>query len=125
MGIVNLTPHAIAVRSLQGNVKTFPASGIVARVSASYEEADVIHPPAEPAGDGGFNLESLAVFRQQFGQVENLPAPAAGTVYIVSALVLAALAGSRSDVLAPASGHPGVVRDAKGQIASVPGFVRG
>jgi hypothetical protein len=54
-----------------------------------------------------------------------LPEPADNTLYIVSALVLtAAKAQGRTDVVAPATGHPECVRDEKGFIKSVPGFVR-
>ena len=55
-------------------------------------------------------------------EVQGLPAPEEGVYLIVSALV--AQAAKRADVVSPATGHPDVVRDQKGQIASVPGFVR-
>jgi hypothetical protein len=46
-------------------------------------------------------------------------------LYIVSALVLtAAKAAVRTDCVAPATGHPDCVRNDKGFIVSVPGFVR-
>ena len=54
----------------------------------------------------------------------NLPEPEEGTIYIVSALVLAAAKNKgRTDVVAPATGHPDCVRE-NGFIVSVPGFVR-
>ena len=99
---VNLTPHALALNS--GEV--IPASGQVARVKASFSEFDA---------DG--------ICRQVFGDVEGLPAAKEGTILIVSALVLAALKGSRADVVAPATGHPECVRE-NGMIKSVPGFVQ-
>lgn len=50
--------------------------------------------------------------------------PEEGTIYIVSALVLAAAKEKgRTDVVAPATGHPDCVRE-NGFIVSVPGFVR-
>ena len=55
-------------------------------------------------------------------EVQNLPEPAENILYIVSALVLAA--SKRADLVAPATGHPEAVRNEKGQIVSVPGFVR-
>lgn len=98
---VNCTPHAIALND--GTV--FPTSGTIARVSAKYTEFD-----------------ENGVCKQVFGDVENVPAPKAGTIYIVSALVLAA--SDRTDLVAPATGHPDCKRNDKGLIDSVPGFVR-
>lgn len=59
-----------------------------------------------------------------YGEIENLPEPEEGTIYIVSAMVLAAAKEKgRTDVVAPATGHPDCVRE-NGFIVSVPGFVR-
>jgi len=102
--IKNLTPHPITV----GEVTIAPA-GTVARVSASFVECGAI--------------EGHPVFKQEFGPVVDLPDPESGVVLVVSAIVAAALKGSRPDVVALATGHPAVVRDEQGRIASVPGFV--
>lgn len=98
---VNCTPHDIKLND--GTI--FTASGVVARVSASYTEFD-----------------ENGICQQVFGDVTDLPESKENTVYIVSALVLAAT--DRQDVVAPATGHPGCVRNEKGLIESVPGFVR-
>jgi len=98
---VNLTPHAIVLN----DGRVFPPSGQVARVSSTHTPFD---------GDGVASLT--------FGEVQGLPAPQEGVFLIVSALV--AGAAKRADVVSPASGHPDVVRNEKGQIQSVPGFVR-
>lgn len=100
---INLTPHTINLN----NGESLPASGTVARVSAGFSEFD-----------------ENGVCVQTFGEVEGLPPQREGVFLVVSALVLAALKGSRSDVVAPATGHPACVRNDKGQVASVPGFVR-
>jgi hypothetical protein len=98
---INFTPHAIKLND--GTV--YPSQG-VARVSASFTEFV----------DG--------ICHQQFGDVVGLPEPKEGVCYIVSAIVLAAAkAAGRSDIVAPATGHPAVVRNEAGQIDSVPGFV--
>jgi hypothetical protein len=102
MNAINCTPHAIAMN----DGKIFPPSGTVARVASSYSEFV----------DG--------ICRQQFGEVTGLPEAKAGTIVIVSAMVLSALAGSRQDVVAPATGHPDCIRNDKGHIVSVPGFVQ-
>ena len=99
----NFTPHAITLN----DGRTFASEGL-ARVSATFSAFDA---------DG--------VCEQQFGDVTGLPAPAAGVLYIVSALVLtAAKAAGRTDCVAPATGHPDCVRNDKGFIVSVPGFVK-
>jgi hypothetical protein len=104
MEFVNLTPHAIVLN----DGTRFEPSGTIARVNASFSE---------------FNSDGIC--EQVFGDVQDLPQSQEDTVFIVSGLVLSALKGTRNDVVAPATGHPLVVRNDKGQIASVPGFVRG
>ena len=99
----NYTPHPIALN----DGREFASEGL-ARVSATFTSFD-----------------ENGVCEQQFGDVTGLPAPAADTLYIVSALVLtAAKQAGRTDCVAPATGHPDCVRDEKGFIKSVPGFVR-
>lgn len=106
MNFVNLTPHAICLNDGQ----IFPPSGTVARVSADISDKGII-------GD-------IPLYSQGFGDVQNLPDAYPGVVFIVSAMVLSALNGSRFDVVAPATSHPDVVRNDKGHIVSVPGFVQ-
>jgi hypothetical protein len=84
----------------------FPPSGIVPRVSAGFSEFD-----------------TNGVCSQTFGSPEGLPEPVEGTIFIVSGMLLAACP-ERKDLVAPATGHPGAVRNEKGHIVSVPGFVR-
>ena len=101
---VNCTPHAINLN----DGRRFEPSGIIARVSQSISE---------------FDKDGIAT--QVFGDVTGLPAPAADTVYIVSAMVLGrAQAEGRTDIVAPATGHKDCVRDESGRIQSVPGFLR-
>jgi len=101
MQFINLTSHDVVLNS----GVTIPASGTVARVAANY---------------GDFDADGIAV--QSFGQVQDLPDPAPGVTYVVSALVLSA--SDRTDLVAPATGHPDCVRDDSGRISSVPGFVQ-
>lgn len=102
MKFINLTPHAI---KLNDGTEIAP-SGTIARVNSEYTEFN---------GNG--------VCQVVFGDVQNLPAPQEGVLYIVSGMVAAA-AKDRSDLVAPATGHPKCVRNEKGQIVSVPGFVK-
>lgn len=99
MEFINLTPHAIKLN----NGTIFEPAGKIARVSSHYT----------PFDENGIS-------RVEFGQVENLPEPQEGVIYIVSGMVAAA--AKRPDVVSPATGHPEAVRE-NGQIVSVPGFV--
>jgi hypothetical protein len=91
--IKNLTPHAIVI--VGG--PTFVPCGIVARCAQI----------SAPAGEfDGVPLTSVA-----FGDVENLPAPEAGVLLIVSALVRTAFP-NRTDLVSPGD----LVRDAKGVV---------
>lgn len=111
MDYINLTPHSITLRSAQGD-HVIPPSGRVARV-ATHEV------PADPLPAPGQGAVSIPVVTRTFGQVQDLPPPAPNTVYLVSSLVLSALAGSgRTDVLAPDTG-PTAVRDDQGRIIAV------
>lgn len=101
---INLTPHAIKVEGI-GEI---PASVQVARVDTRR---------CYVGGVNGVRLVS-----QTFGEVQGIPEPREGVVYIVSALVLSALAGKRRDVVAPDTGAD-AVRDPQGRILAVRGFV--
>ncbi len=107
MNFVNLTPHAIVLN----DGTSFPPSGTVARVGEDYV-------PAEAAG-------TVPCWTAVPTAVQNLPAPQPETIYIVSGMVLSAVRPSgRTDVVAPATGHPAVCRNEKGHIVAVSGFVR-
>ena len=96
----NFTPHSISL-----NDGTVFASEGLARVSATFTEFD-----------------ENGICSQVFGEVTGLPAQEDGVMLIVSAMVLSA--SDRADLVAPATGHPLCVRNDKGQIVSVPGFVK-
>lgn len=111
MNLINLTPHPVVLR--RGDTDTtVPPSGIVARVAsvpgALMDDAGPVPVYSAPA----------------WGAVEGVPAPEAGTLYIVSALVAARCAG-RSDVVSPGTGPAdGAVRDDQGRIVAVTRLVR-
>ena len=100
---VNLTPHTINV---VGDVDAAIApSGNLARCKEV----------STPVG----NIDGIPLVSKTFGTVEGLPEAQDGTIYIVSALVLAALKGSgRTDVVCP--GDP--VRNDAGQIIGCRSF---
>ena len=98
MKYLNYTPHRICLN----DGRSFEPAGL-ARVSSSFSEI---------TGDE---------CQQIFGEVEGLPAPKTGVKIIVSAMVLAA--SNRSDLVAPATGHPLTKRNDKVHIISVPCFI--
>ena len=106
---VNLTPHDLHLHLANHHVLTIPHDGTIARVTA-----DRVHVA---------DINGFPVFKQTFGDVQGLPAPAPGVTWIVSGMVLSALNGTRDDVVAPDSGA-GAVRDADGKVIGTTGFVR-
>ena len=102
MEYINLTPHTINLN----DGRVYLASGEQARVSSSHTA--IVDDVCETV----------------FGEVTGLPVPTEGVRYIVSGMVLAALKGTRPDVVGPATGHPDVVRNEQKQIVSVPCFTR-
>ncbi len=90
----NLTPHAITLISAEGVDTIIPPSGTVARVAST---------PGTVGERDGFPCAVASP--TVFGEVTGLPAPTAGTSFIVSGMVATALAGQgRSDVFAPGTG---------------------
>lgn len=103
MEIINCTPHAI---QLNGGT-TFLPSGNISRVSSKHVVKGAIN--------------GIPFYEVQFGEVIGLPDEKDGTLYIVSSIV--ASATKRKDVIVPATGHKEAIRNDKGQIVSVPGFI--
>lgn len=104
MKIMNLTPHALTIISGENNMQKLVVepSGIVARVAAHTENIGNI------TTDDGFTIPLTTTV---FGQVEGLPAPEEGVVYVVSSLV-AGRVPDRKDVFIPNES----IRDDKGRI---------
>lgn len=90
--IVNLTPHAVVLCG-----KKIESTGC-ARCQTSVEQVG--------------EIDGIRINRRTFGEVEGLPEPAPGVVYIVSALVAQAVAGTRNDCLIVDE----TIRNAAGQI---------
>ncbi len=92
MAIINTTPHSINFPGL-----VIPPSGDVVRVSVSIADAG--------------NHDGIPLVRGTYGEVTGLPPAQDGVLYVVSALVRAALP-DRKDLASPAK----LVRDEKGNI---------
>lgn len=110
--LVNLTPHDIVLQAEDGVRQVVPPAGTTARVAvvASEEQARL---PGVSVPIQGPN---------QWGDVEGLPEPEWGTVYIVSALVAEKV--KRPDVVMPGTGpKDGAIRE-NGQIVAVTKLIR-
>lgn len=106
---INLTPHALTLRSPSGEDTIIPPSGTIARVATTpgvREDRGLPVPVQTP---------------DVVGDVTGLPEPVPGTLYLVSGFVGGALKGSgRVDVLVPGTGpRDEAVRNEKGHIVAV------
>lgn len=124
--IVNLTPHAIVLRTGEGPETdvTIPPSGTVARVNQGEARPYL-----------GYMGCPVPVYRQgPFAAIEGLPDYEDGTLLIVSGMVASALKeyearhrneAYRTDVVAPGTGPTdGAIRNDKGHIVAVTRLVR-
>lgn len=102
MKIINLTPHSITFVSDDGtSIMTVPASGAVARVSVETVVMGLVD-----VGE-----IQIPITGTTYGEIEGLPAPQDGTIYVVSSLV-AQRCRDRKDVFIPNES----VRDENGRI---------
>lgn len=103
MQLVNLTPHDLNIHTGNGIVDV-PPSGVVARVSVVNVDVGYAN---------GIPLRAA-----RFGDVQGLPAPAKGVLYIVSGIVRDRV-HYRSDVASPGA----LVRNDAGQPIGCDGLV--
>ena len=96
--LVNLTPHDITLFKGDGESVTIEASGVIARCAVVTTAVD--------------SIDGIKVNTTSFGEVQGLPDPVEGTYYVVSAMVLTALNGTRQDVL----GVSEYIRNEAGQV---------
>ena len=102
MRVVNMTPHAVNLRSSDGaELATFQPSGNLIRLSTE----------TVPAGTIEVDGVTIPLTSTVFGDPEGLPSEEEGTIYIVSALVKSALP-NRKDLVVPNE----AVRDDQGRI---------
>ena len=98
MEFINLTPHDLNLINEAGSPVLVKASGMLARCRVITEKVGTIN--------------GVKVNVSHFGSVEGLPEPEEGKIFIVSAMILTALHGERSDVL----GVSEYIRDEEGKI---------
>lgn len=99
--LVNLTPHQIIIRPDNAPEIVVPPTAPATRCAVTSVSAGTVN--------------GIPLVRQEFGQVENLPAPIPDVVYIVSTLV--AQRAQRADVASPDTG-PTAIRE-NGQVVAV------
>jgi len=112
MNVVNLTPHAINIKTYSGDVIEYKPSGVIARVDFLHyirASKDVIDK---------FQFVPCDIVTRDRGQVINLPSPQENTIYIVSSMVLDAMLHTRYDVFAPDTGDT-AIRNEKGLVIAV------
>ena len=102
--LLNLTPHAITIRTSDGDI-TIPPSGGMARVAANAVRV------------GAYN--GIPVVSNKYGPVEGLVRDEQGVPVpcIVSGMVLAALPAGTPNVFAPATGATAIREN--GQVVAV------
>jgi hypothetical protein len=99
---VNITPHTINLND-----------------GTAYHPSGVVGSVTQNTTDFTDNIATSS-----FGALE-IPQPVDGVVYIASMVVAqSAAAIGRMDVVAPATRHDETIRNDRGHIVSVPGFIR-
>ncbi|TLG77346.1 hypothetical protein [Culicoidibacter larvae] len=102
---INLTDHDIRIAD-GGTDVVIPPSGMIARIKSKERRLIGVHSGIKQYLLGG-------------RQIEYLPAPVDGTIYIVSKVVLSALNGRRKDVYAPER-----IKRKGGRVVSASGLVQ-
>ena len=111
--MINLTPHEIAIVEADGaEIASFPASGVVARVSVTEKVTGMLR----------FDGIPVDIISSDFGEVEGLPALSeleGHERFLVSSMVLDRLGSEWSGIaFAPDTG-PSAIRDSQGHIVGV------
>ncbi len=117
--MVNLTPHPITICDEKCHpVLTLPPSGRVARVRQERKMIKILQ-MIQRIDEVTEDLVMVPVVETEFGEVEGLPDPRKGVVYLVSSVVLEAVKDKRKDVVAPDTGPGSVCRDENGRVVGV------
>jgi hypothetical protein len=123
MPIVNLTPHKIVILAEDGKTKhelepVVPAARVATSEKSlgSYDDGDWT---TCEANDPAWLIPLKKVVYD--GEVENLPEPSPGRIYVVSGQVLARV-HDRPDVFAPDTGKSAIREN--GQIVAVRGLIQ-
>jgi hypothetical protein len=113
--IINLTPHELNIYDSEGKVILSippPKDVPIPRVQVR----------SEIVGEVEVDGVKIPVRRIVYGDVENLPPPEEGTIYVVSTFVTLALREKgveRRDLLSPDTNVDSAVRDSSGRVLGV------
>lgn len=114
MKVVNLMKHDCTI-ALAGYTTTYPPSGTVATVEEKITpNGDRFLENKVEAYESGLQVP---IVKREFGEVQGLPEPQPGILYLVSSMVLAAVP-DRKDVFAPDSGQS-ATRNEKGHVVAI------
>ena len=105
---INLTPHTVKIINSDDEIFPISPSGLLAR--RRFHQI----PCGDLISDSGHRVMTTRLI---VGEVENLPAPQEGIVYITSSMVAQAV--QRVDVLSPDTSPMGAVRNENGNIIGV------
>ena len=138
VNFVNLTPHPIRLRVAAEDTAAHPrdddivipprykrgADGEVLRDEKGRPVADPARVAVTPGRQVG-EVNGVPIYSAPtFGEVEGLPEPQEGTIYIVSSVVASRLT-SRDDVVVPGTGpKDGTVRDEQNRVFAVTRLVK-
>lgn len=100
---INLTPHEI--HEVKSDT-VLPKAAVPCRISATSIVLE--------------EIDGVTIFGTNFGDIEGLPEPQEGVIYVVSALCLNAVPTDRTDVVAPGN----ACRDKDGRVIGCLGFRR-
>ena len=100
--VLNLTPHVLTIVTENGNIEIKP-SGTIPRVSVK----------TVPAGE----VNGIPLFRNEYGEVVDLPPTEDGVLLVVSGLLKSACP-ERTDLVVPAR----QIRDEQGRIVGCEGL---
>lgn len=101
--VLNLTPHVLTIVLEDGNKIEIKPSGLIPRVSVKTVRIGEVN--------------NIPLFRNEYGNVVDLPDPVDGTLYVVSGLLKSACP-DRSDLVVPAK----QIRDDQGRIIGCEGL---
>ena len=97
MKIVSLLKHDVNIINAHGEIITIKPTGVICDCRTREEVLPEL------------SEEGLTIVRQCYGEINNLPEPQEGVLYLVSTLTMqAALAQGRRDFCAPNSGPTAV-----------------
>ncbi len=125
MNLINLTPHRIDIHDDdlgRTHLISLSAGSVEpARVAVAKERESTALVPVDYTDDGSVSQAAIPVFKAAYGELQNLPEPREGYIYVVSMLVhQAALELGRTDTTYP--GEP--IRDENGVITGCIGLNR-